>query len=299
MKRATVSGLVILFSLMLSAGIGATEAVPARDTPPQAVMDAWKALDLPCEPESDEDPGAREFDDLDILVERENVVPALEVLSGLGYEGGGPFRAWTRAELVRQGHHWAVSRHGQVVEVHWTVHDRAHGNCPDLELWWARAVPATLAGYPVTALRPEHLLVALCLHGATHAWASLRWLADVTRLLLHHPLAWDEVRNDADDPDVRRALRLGLGLAMTVAGAHLPDDLRAEALGDPVVARLLRHVAARQFPSGRRLDVVPALHRVAFKSALITAWPRRLAYWRRTALLQALLLCDRAVPPRP
>jgi hypothetical protein len=246
-----------------------------------------------------EEPGAREFDDLDILVERDNVQPALEVLSELGYEGGGPLRAWTRAELVRQGHHWAMSRQGQVVEVHWTVHDRARGNCPNLERWWVGALPATLAGHSVTALRPEHLLVALCLHGATHAWASLHWLADVTRLLLHHPaLAWDEVRKDTDDPDVRRMLRLGVGLAMTVGRAHLPDALRAEALDDPVVARLLRHVVGRQFPAAGRAEVVPALHRVAFKSALITAWPRRLAYWRSTALLQGLLLYDKVVPPR-
>ena len=67
-----------------------------------------------------------------------------------------------------------------------------------------------VAGKDGRTLSPEDLLLALCVHGSVHMWSSLRWVADVARLLERSPqLDWNYTWQAHDD-DVRRALGLGL-----------------------------------------------------------------------------------------
>jgi len=98
---------------------------------------------------------------------------------------------------------------------------------------------AVSGGISLPTLAADELFAYLCVHGATHAWSRLKWLADVNALL-----------SDADDGDLvrlhRRSVELGGGrtggqallLCNALFGLALPDTLAAELRSDGGTRRI-------------------------------------------------------------
>jgi len=91
-------------------------------------------------------------------------------------------------------------------------------------------------------LRPEHLLLLLCAHGAKHAFGRLGWICDIASCLIAFPnLQWPEVLAASARAGTMRELLLGLKLADDLLGVPLPPALP----GDPVVDKLVSFVRSR------------------------------------------------------
>jgi hypothetical protein len=131
--------------------------------------------------------------------------------------------AWTR-----RNKHSIWRRDGVVVELHSSLVDNArmlpgvsaHSPAQRVELAPGMAVPT---------LARDELFAYLCVHGATHAWSRLKWLADVAALLSREPPG--EVERL-----YRRAVGFGAGRSAAAAlllshellGLHLEPRLEAE-----------------------------------------------------------------------
>jgi hypothetical protein len=159
--------------------------------------------------------GVKQAWDIDVLVEEGDIDRAGAVLAGLGYALARPagldaegWRLWIAQAKEAE---WVHRLTGEVVELHWRLTDAAtllpglNARSP------ARATPLA-AGSPATirTLGAEETFAYLCVHGASHAWIRLKWLADVDALLA--PLSPAE-RLDLH----RRAIDLGAGRCTAVA----------------------------------------------------------------------------------
>ena len=124
--------------------------------------------------------------DIDLLVLPEDAVRARLVLEAMGYELRDPadpsddaFQTWVALSKECVFGHF---QRDLVVELHWRVADVAT-LLPDLS---ARS-PAQSVRLSVSAslrtLAPAELFAYLCVHGASHAWSRLKWLADLGALL--------------------------------------------------------------------------------------------------------------------
>lgn len=204
------------------------------------------------------DVGLREFGDLDLLVHREDVREAVDVLEARGYEWrdaprrddaallGGPFTM----SLVPE---YGLRRRDLEVEVRWRVGDPDRPFGLDVETLWTRRETVAVAGEDVPALSPEDRLLVLAFHGTKHRWHLLKWICDFAASMEATDVAWPGLLRRAGRCGTERKLLVGVALADSLFGVDVPDgverrlsdDARVATLADRVVDDLLAGSVAR------------------------------------------------------
>jgi hypothetical protein len=192
----------------------------------------------------------RGFSDLDIIVRKQDVVRAKELLLEQGYELW-PNLSGIQQEVVLRKQHCLAFRNMElkvVVELHWKVAGRRFANPLEPEQMWERLKPVLIGGRTVTTLSLENLLLALCVHGSRHLWERLAWVCDIAELLAaHDQIDWRVVIDRASSSGTRRMLFLGLHLTSEMFDARLPDEIREEIKSDPVISALAAFIVNHIF----------------------------------------------------
>ena len=231
--------------------------------------------------------------DIDLLVTQTDARRVRAVLEREGYDIEGPpsnprdvasasgFDLWTG--LAKE----AVFRHhesGVVVELHWRLTDVAT-LLPDLS---ARSPAQTVRlsdSLSLRTLADGELFAYLCVHGASHAWSRLKWLADLGALLAR--------QDDAGRVSLyRRAEALNAGncpasallLCDRLLDLPLPSAIAAEILANRKAARLAAvAIRAMTGDGGAEIAARPlAAERILLSHFLFAdGWPFRMAELRR------------------
>lgn len=115
------------------------------------------------------DTSLRSCVDLDLLVRRDDVAGAEEVLSKIGFVAAG----W------RDDYQRPWRREGLTVELHHDVENPLAFDF-DVEAAWDRAQRAQFEGVPAWLLAPTDELLFLCLHGVRHRFERLSHILDLT-----------------------------------------------------------------------------------------------------------------------
>lgn len=166
------------------------------------------------------DASMRTFADIDLLLWRDDLGRARDVLLLHGYDRDYPQRA--EPALIRNGHALEFSGAGPKVELHWTLLSRHLQFKFDEDEIWNEAVTTLLAGETMNVLAPHHHFLFLCAHGAKHEWERIRWVCDVAQLAA--TLSADDAAATlalADRMHGRRILSLAVRVARAVLGAPM------------------------------------------------------------------------------
>ena len=194
----------------------------------------------------------RQFGDLDILVHKQDILHAKELLVTQGYRLKHALTSKQEQTLLKYGCQLCLMHDaGTVVELHWAFVQRYFTFPLDPEPLWDRAKPISWGSTAILNLAPEDLLLFLCVHGTKHCWERVAWICDVAELLrVHQDLAWDVVMAQADALGSRRMLLLGLFLAGKWLGAPLPEAIWQRVQADQTVRGLAVRVGDRLFREG-------------------------------------------------
>lgn len=187
----------------------------------------------------------RQFNDLDILVKKSDVLKAKELLLALGYQPEMELSPEEEVALLEHQFHYAFLNKEEnfLLEVHWEVSAKYISFPLDYQNLWARLESQTLLGRQVLTFTPEDTFLILCVHGAKHCWGRLSWIVDLAALIAAHPhLDWGQVMSQATKLNSRRMVLLGLFLGKHLGGATLPFDLERLLEHDRVVAGLAQLV---------------------------------------------------------
>ena len=160
----------------------------------------------------------RQFCDLDILVPKEDMLKAKEVLTLHGYHPKLDLTAGEEAAYLKSHHDYKFVRaqDSVVVEIQWGVTQWSFAFPFDFEDAWKHRQVISVAGASVLNIAPEILLLMLCVHGTKHRWEQLKWICDIAEMVdtYREKLDWDRLMDQAGDPR-RRAH----AAARTVFGA--------------------------------------------------------------------------------
>jgi hypothetical protein len=197
------------------------------------------------------DLGLRMTGDLDILLRKQDVLEAKELLLSRGYE---PARWKTDTRLtpaqetafLRFEREYPLERsdNGLSVELQWGIIDRHFPFSLDLESVRERLQRVSLGGGGnVPTLAPEDLLLILCVHASVHFWERLQWICDVAETIrVRREMNWGLVMERASALGCERMLLLGLHLARELLGAEIPENASRRVGTDPVVGELAAEV---------------------------------------------------------
>ncbi|MDB5722999.1 MAG: hypothetical protein JWP15_3617 [Alphaproteobacteria bacterium] len=190
--------------------------------------------------------------DIDLAVDPDLYVEAAELLRRTGLQCLSPGPSASADEMLawtaRNKHTVWVGR-GVAVELHSALVDTPL-LLSKVSIHSPRQAVEIGPGMALPTLAPDELFAYLCVHGATHAWSRIKWLADVAALLAHES-------PETIERLYRRSLELGAGrtsgqallLSAQLLGLALPEGLERELSSNRAVAYLAR-VALRSMLRG-------------------------------------------------
>ena len=191
----------------------------------------------------------RVFGDLDILIKKEDVRRAADLMISLGYL---PDLQFTPHQLEPYVHDFNElpfnSPNKAMVELQWQiVPDHFVFPMAPLDLWEDQPGKKTDESGNRT-IPPEKLLLMLCVHGAKDSWTRLAWICDVAELIRRPgDLDWGGLLSLAQKTGGLRMLYLGLYLAHTLLDAPLPEGIFRGISKDRTVAKTARIIRERIF----------------------------------------------------
>jgi hypothetical protein len=174
----------------------------------------------------------RQYQDIDLLIRREDVGKAVSLLTRVGFEGAPSSCQPENAKQVSRNHEieMVAPRRSYFVDLHWHLgKGRAQAFCPDVRDIWDRTEAIQLPHGRVFTLCREDLFLALCFHGTKHRWCRLKWLVDIAEMLRNaDSMDWDLIEKTT----TRRPLaRAAVSLAILLAHDLLDAPVSAAASG--------------------------------------------------------------------
>lgn len=193
---------------------------------------------------------SRHCRDLDLLINRKDVLLAVKLLHQSGYQTASPEQPINGREILLS-YKDIVLEHpasGVCVELHWAVCEPQFDPRLHAQELWNRTRVVTMLGAPVVVPAPEDLLFLLSIHGLRHYWNCLKWLCDIDRLVETFPeLDWDGALQIAERFDRRRAVLLPLEVVRQLFGTSLPDKIQRIAAKERGLGALTRQVFGNLF----------------------------------------------------
>lgn len=171
--------------------------------------------------------------DLDILVHKEDVLKAKEVLQREGYRPEILLNPRQEELFLRSECEYTLCNDlRQVrVEVHWKFIPSCFSISFDAEGVWSRVEETILDNRIISALCLDDLLIALCIHGIGHRWGwnQLKLITDIAQLInLNRDMNWKVILSYANEFHIEGILYLGLLLSNRLMRIRLPFEVEEE-----------------------------------------------------------------------
>jgi hypothetical protein len=181
--------------------------------------------------------------DIDLLVAPDHAFAALRLLEQDGYSLLAPateLRDRQRHAFIARGHELeVVNSSGTRIELHWRLTENPHLTHRINGFAAPQAVP--LPGGIVYTLGDDDLFAYLCVHGASHFWFRLKWLADLNALLSQSDeREIERFYHYAQVHGAGRCAAQALLLAETIFGRPLAPTFSSQLRRDRYVRRLVR-----------------------------------------------------------
>jgi hypothetical protein len=196
----------------------------------------------------------RQFCDLDILVSKEDMLKAKEVLISQGYHPDLKLTAGEEEAYLKSHHDYKFlkSEDSVVVEIQWGITQWFLAFPLDFDDLWKRRQKMSLAGAEVASLAPDDLLLILSVHGTKHQWSQLKWVCDIAEFVRTYSdkIDWKCLLARARMKGGERMVLLGLSLAQDLLGAECPKEIRERLNENQNVKYLVRQVSGKLFSGG-------------------------------------------------
>ncbi len=207
------------------------------------------------------DIACRAFNDLDILVRRQDFIKTKEILIIHGFEPyvdsneqeANYLKSLTNEEeeaYLRS--HWELhlnnSQDKITLDVHQGILSKQFSFTHNTENWiWEDTKHISFVDKQILSFSVENLIIILCSQGGKDCWLWLNRICDLAEVIRAYPeVNWDKVWERTTELRMRRMLLLGLALAHELLNAELPEAIIDKIAANTIVQSLSSQIC-RQF----------------------------------------------------
>jgi hypothetical protein len=246
----------------------------------------------------------RQFDDLDLLVPKQDFLKARDLLIANGdYQQPKPshfltdeeeatyLQAHCECSLIHKNEQFSVDLHQELTGGVFLSYPF------NFKYLQQRLIPVSSQSH-LLSLCPEDLLLYLCVHGAKSLWERLAWLCDIAELIRICPeMDWEHLLEIARTVEIERMLLLGLLLAQNVLSVTLPKSVLARIEADPEVEHLARQVYRQLLSGNYALTKTLNSKKLIFQFRCIECFSDQIHYCIRCFFYHGLTPLRRLIKP--
>ncbi len=193
--------------------------------------------------------GLREFGDIDIFIEKEEIVKAKEILVSSGYQIHLQLNSLQETMYFKfQREYKFKSCNDVYIEIKWKFSVTSFSFLVDMEqIFNQEHIDVEVNGYLFSSIPLEFLLLVLCIHNAGHYWSNLTWLCDISGLIGKYSINWHDLIVDSSKLGIKRILLINLFLANDLLGLELPLVVQDELNLDQSIKKVSMLIKKRYF----------------------------------------------------
>jgi hypothetical protein len=194
----------------------------------------------------------RQFSDLDILIQKEDLERARDLMMAIGYQPHIDLSDFSVPHYIKSRNELSfLRRDGRVaVELQWEITPHYFNSPIPSKYLWKSTERFSRTNSEFNKLPADVELLVICVHGAKDLWARLLWVCDVAELIRKNDgLDWNRVVSFSSTSGSLRMLFLGLVLARDLLDASIPEEVMEKADADPMARRLAQKVEKKIFKS--------------------------------------------------
>jgi len=128
----------------------------------------------------------RDFSDIDILVDKKDIIKTREFLISRDYV--------PQFDLINDQQDYYINSHYYylnffrtdhkvIVDLHWATSASNYSFSRGMEYYIRKLENIDFFNKQLSVLRKEDLLLLLCIHGCKHQWVELKWVCDIAELV--------------------------------------------------------------------------------------------------------------------
>jgi len=188
----------------------------------------------------------RSFCDLDIMVKKQDVLKAKDLMISRGYQSTLKLTPSLEKTYLQSACEYNFTRSNPSiwVEIHWNFHPN-YFSIPFDEEIWSRLETMNLEGATVNRFPAEDLILALCGHATRHQWGKIKLVSDIAGLLECYHIDWERVKRNAADMDLMRILHIGLFLAHDLLDVEFPVKMQNMIENDSAAKKLALNLSKK------------------------------------------------------
>ena len=229
----------------------------------------------------------RRFVDVDILIHKEDMGRAKELLISNGYK---PRHQWNTVQetiVLRSGYEYPFTNQisKTLLEVHWVPLSELYVS-NDVAVLWDNARHLTFCGVRTLTLGHDDLLLILSAHAAKHLWRRLSWICDIAELTnTCRDINWQRTLNEAERLCCKRSFLISLLLAHDLLDAQIPESVLNQGQNDIRVVKFVEQAERHLFqPTDDNLDVVTQVANLQMKEK----WMEKAKFFLKLVLVPTL-----------
>ena len=218
----------------------------------------------------------RQFGDLDILIDRQDVEAAQSLLAQRGYRLASLTEEQTQdLDYNREELPLIHPEKNIAVDLHWKISPSFFRFDISLAEWNSRLQSVSLCGETVLTFSLEDMLLHLCAHAATHQWMRLEWLCDIAEFIQARraEIDWEQLIQQSIAVGCERILLLSGLMASELLGLQLPVLLAQKIRADGTLRSLagldLSPLMLGQFDEASRWSKMRPRERIASLLAFV------------------------------
>jgi hypothetical protein len=174
---------------------------------------------------------SRQYVDLDILVEKKELVKTVNLLLENNYENILPLEIISNEICLNTIKDFTVQNKSSKIniEIHWSLFESKY-NEAFKKLDISQTSDFLINQNKLKTLSNETLLIYLCFHGSKHAWERIEWISDIDRLIRNNKIDFSEIDEFLDD----NSLLLGLYLSNILFDTPLEEKYLEKIVDDKI-----------------------------------------------------------------
>lgn len=179
----------------------------------------------------------RQFSDLDILLDQDNLYRAVELLCANGFISEQPIKFLKNKMLLKVAQDFVITNENKNIhiEMHWRLFRGRLFKKADMQIFRDSPYACMIQGKSIYTLDKEVQILYLLLHGSKHMWERIEWVADIDRLVRSdETINWDQIFRWAEIMEIAPMIFLGIAVC---------DQLFQTPFSEQVIHR------AKQYPN--------------------------------------------------